>query len=1763
MGKRLFGLVILVLLLLAGIDRGAQAQSCAEESEPNSDPALAQRISGCVAGTLIETDDDFYRLTVPPEQAGMGFVLTFDGIPSALSRAELFAVQEGDRTESLLVVTVPSGGEASSDPFLLEGGDYLIAVYSGGGTGSYQVRLDPGAKPPASGDKEPNDRQDQATQVSGILALSGALGADADWYRWTVSPAGEGEVWSLTAQAALTRRIDVSLYDASGILLAQRGRDTAGRAALAGLRLAAGDYFLRLNGDGKAGNAYQLTTTSLGVPAPGIESEPNDYVAQAQGWKVDDPLSGQLNGAGDVDAYRVTVDEDEGETSFDLRLLSDSRERRTLCLRLPDNSELQCREALGEVVLPDVALDPGEYLVTIAGNADPTEEYSLSRRVTGVREAGRENEPNDRYANASPLDAQHRARGRFSSADVDYYRLAVEGEPQLWRIQVIGDGIGTVSLVNAVGNPEQYVGASGQRRVRLNGVYLLPGTHYIALRGEEGDYRVMAIPLGPPPEGAEQEPNDTPGQANLLRFGEERTGLLNEKADTDVYRFTLPVEEHVRLTVTPPDDTKLQVRVQWDEAFEIARHDDTTLGSAAYVLDTILQPGDYTVRLAAAEPGDSPYTLNLERGDPFEPVDDVEPNGAAELASPIPATLSVNGSVTRWTDDDWYRLPTLSVDTAVEIEAPPAVSISLYDADGQPLSSGLTRDSAAGSYTGTLPASAAQPVVMNVTGDGRYTIRLSFDNGPAAAPLPTPLPLKLGLTLEEEEVAAFWPVGQAVSGTLTLDNSGSQALTVGLDAHASQPMIEARSDQEQVTVPSRGRTTVPVTLIVAADLPTGIHPVTWRARAVDGGQVTATAELASTVDASPQSPRRVWPLPASMLGGLNAASLSLGAQIVTPESDLAKQQEVLHDGYTALQDAFKVSADKLPLSITVKLAGNGPVPVSGILLNPQSSGPAYEKLNEFELWLSQDGQSFERALAGSLSTRLAEQAFLLPQPTSARYARLVLISNHQGNRGYVALGEWKVVATPGTQLITPVDLAAPANGGEIVYVLPQPSVAEDAASMLEQDGRDARIPLSAGASAELVVGFQHGRTAQITSVRWVEPPGLDPAHRLTEVALSASLDSPVGPWTSLGHWELVEGSSTFNLPAPAWARYLRLTSTAQDEAIQVALPDLLQVFERSTGAEYRSILGEWGHYRSEGAYEWLTPPPSAGAAIQGDNDSLENARAVAADTPVEGTVQIGRNVAWYRMDVPEAHNAVVLRLSGQPTLGVTAVFQNGAGELLPAIDEGVSPAVEVITATVKGGSTVYFRIEEPQRSVVFAWDNSASLGAYQNQIYRALTSYIEGVTPGREVANLLPFGSALLLQGWGEDPTVLQQALNDYDRGDSSSNAEGSLLTAAEELAYRAGTKAVVLISDAESNGYDLTAELWKALDVVRPRVFTLAVSSHVTVGDAPANPQDLMQNWAAVNGGHYDFLRTVGELDVAFARAEAWLRRPATYSFTAHSAALPPPSPGKLTVLSSLTGDDTSARAELLGDTVVEIIFDASGSMTEKLGSSTRIAVAKDTMVHLVDNVLPQGIPLALRAFGNREGNGSCRTDLELPLAPLDPAVVKAKVDTITPQRLGGTPIAASLLKVGEDLQGAGPGPKLVILLTDGEESCGGEPAAAIRALREQGIDVRLNIVGFTVSDQKLQRQMTRWATEGGGLFLPAADQQALSNALAQALRVPYRVLDAQDQVVAQGLVDGDPVELPVGVYRVEILTSPLQTLEGVTIGSGRDTVLRVAGSG
>jgi hypothetical protein len=251
---------------------------------------------------------------------------------------------------------------------------------------------------------------------------------------------------------------------------------------------------------------------------------------------------------------------------------------------------------------------------------------------------------------------------------------------------------------------------------------------------------------------------------------------------------------------------------------------------------------------------------------------------------------------------------------------------------------------------------------------------------------------------------------------------------------------------------------------------------------------------------------------------------------------------------------------------------------------------------------------------------------------------------------------------------------------------------------------------------------------------------------------------------------------------------------------------------------------------------------------------------------------------------------------------------------------------------------------------------------------------------------------------------------------------------------------------------------------------------------------------------------------------------------------------PGKLRVVT-----EAAEAAGAFG--AVEFVLDASGSMLQKLAGTRRIDLAKGALTDLARNALPDATPFALRVFGHKEA-GSCRTDLELPLAPLDRNAAVARIQGLGAMNLAKTPIGASLLKVRDDLKGAKP-PLLVVLVTDGEETCGGDPKAAIQSLRSAGLDVRVNIVGFAVDEVVLKETFREWARLGNGGYFDAQNGEQLKSALRATLRPTYQVL-AGGKVVATGTVNGDPAEVPPGAYKVRILGAAAKDVGEVSVEPG-----------
>ena len=81
------------------------------------------------------------------------------------------------------------------------------------------------------------------------------------------------------------------------------------------------------------------------------------------------------------------------------------------------------------------------------------------------------------------------------------------------------------------------------------------------------------------------------------------------------------------------------------------------------------------------------------------------------------------------------------------------------------------------------------------------------------------------------------------------------------------------------------------------------------------------------------------------------------------------------------------------------------------------------------------------------------------------------------------------------------------------------------------------------------------------------------------------------------------------------------------------------------------------------------------------------------------------------------------------------------------------------------------------------------------------------------------------------------------------------------------------------------------------------------------------------------------------------------------------------------------------------------------------------------------------------------------------------------------------------------------------------------------------------------LKETFREWARVGNGSYFDASDADELAASMQKAIEIPYEVLNQEGDVVATGVLNGDPVSIPAGTYNINVFLSPVQNIEGVII--------------
>lgn len=242
-----------------------------------------------------------------------------------------------------------------------------------------------------------------------------------------------------------------------------------------------------------------------------------------------------------------------------------------------------------------------------------------------------------------------------------------------------------------------------------------------------------------------------------------------------------------------------------------------------------------------------------------------------------------------------------------------------------------------------------------------------------------------------------------------------------------------------------------------------------------------------------------------------------------------------------------------------------------------------------------------------------------------------------------------------------------------------------------------------------------------------------------------------------------------------------------------------------------------------------------------------------------------------------------------------------------------------------------------------------------------------------------------------------------------------------------------------------------------------------------------------------------------------------------------------------------------------IAFVLDASGSMLAQAGNVRKIDIAHESMEMLVRQ-LSDTTNVALLTYGRR--STEC-TDSELvtPLAPLNRDQFIGQINGVVPVPNARTPMALALQQIGTNLKDV-QSDTLIVLVSDGDETCDGDPVAAAKQLHTTNPNLRVSVIGFDVGPEEWRARLSGIAEQGGGTYFNAADATQLAAALEAAVKLSYHVRDVNGAEITQGDL-GSSVTLKPGRYHVTVGEGDGSLVQTIEVPSNGNLALELSEKG
>ena len=730
------------------------------------------------------------------------------------------------------------------------------------------------------------------------------------------------------------------------------------------------------------------------------------------------------------------------------------------------------------------------------------------------------------------------------------------------------------------------------------------------------------------------------------------------------------------------------------------------------------------------------------------------------------------------------------------------------------------------------------------------------------------------------------------------------------------------------------------------------------------------------------------------------------------------------------------------------------------------------------------------------------------------------------------------------------------NGAAIVrFTAAQTNIA----GLIDASKRGKPAVLEGKFPQEIVFAFREDQDALVDHIEIKPDAKTDRSTWPKRVSVAVSVKNPLEGFEDVGELSLEQEARAQSLPIRKHTRYLKLRVIENFGGPQLHLGEVLAY--EGTEPDYVSVLKRPIVPRSTKLKKTIAAVP---ADHNEPNNTLAQATKINFGVPLRGSINPPGEFDYLNLTVPGTQPRVItLNLEADPYIR-TSVALLRDGQVVKQFDPSKAALERTELSWLVEPGDYLVRLTEPPNSMVLIWDSSNSMKGNEGSLQRGVEGFLSKVkAPDR--LQMIQFSSKveMLTTNFSSDAAELQALFKQRYKLGTGTAFFDALQQGVSLLENEPGNRAIVVMTDgADTQSKIPYPDFWKLLAEKHIRLYTIGLGTALNrfVDRTGGTPLRHLAHIAEATSGRFFFTENAGQLQNLYEDISGELGAVSQYQFTLQ------PDSGSGSLLVNAVAGRTIVTNAL---TPMEFIFDASGSMREKIDQRRKIEVMKQVVPQIVDS-LPDRQTVALRVYGHRidSQKPAARTDSELvqPLGPVDKAKLKATINGLAPR--GTTPIAYSLQQLPQDFKDV-PGDKTVVLVTDGREEAGGDPVQVVQELIASGFKFRLNVVGFALADRESKQQMQTIAEMTGGNFYDAASAAGLRDAMERSviedtLALPFTLQDAAGATVVSGTTGKKLGAVPEGIFtlRIETGAKPL-VVPGVRITAKAGTRVQLAKEG